>query len=72
MTEPVIVPRANAPASTYIGHGVYASFDGSTVCIHLGQPGGIHGPPIYLGPEDLGNLFEYATNCLEALQRAND
>jgi len=70
--QPIIVTRASAPASTYLGGGVYASYNGSAFALQIGPPGNAIGQMIWVGPEELGNLFTYASHCLEAIQEAND
>lgn len=43
---------------TYLGDGLYASFDGFQICLRAPRTGGDH--VVYLEPEIYANLVEYA------------
>ena len=69
--QAVVVPRAHAPASVFLGNSIYADFTGEYFKIYVSD-GRFAGPPILMSFEDLGQLLNYAFTCKQAMESANN
>lgn len=68
-----MIPVQIPPPSTYLGDSLYADFPGDLGLIRIwARAEGQESLPLYLSPESLAALLQYAANCYAASTGAMD
>jgi hypothetical protein len=73
MTQYPVLPADAPPPSVYLGDGLYADFPHGVGLIRIwANVNGQHSAPMWMGPDTLGQLLNYAAQCYVPVKGAND
>jgi hypothetical protein len=68
-----VVPRPVPPPSMYLGDSLYVDFSQAHGLVRIwASTGSEHSHPLYLSPEVIGGILNYAARCYAPVTGAND